>query len=477
LEIKNRKYINYNLWQQEQIANVMPISKLTEKVPLKESLGRKSAVDIYATCSYPSVALSKISGMMLNIKDDITTLKQYKDIKTIYFLQSLMNGENPYLIKEKNDYISSIAPYIKIGSIANTVISLEQHSPWFRASYLSSEKGDMLIDIKKGTGVVDIGADYHEKDLVLKKDHIITNAKKALLRQAGVNEIEVYKKIRFAVFCVDYELENLNKNFELEYIQDCMQNWGFDFEVIKVKPFKNVPPNSETTDESVANNFETYSRNIKQVTQNYDYIVACGLANNNYFNQVGLLRSFNELRKLYSQGAYNQKVQLIGNHFTLFSGSLRSPVYREDIKLYNDQGHLVVQRTMTYEDKAVMSYIPGYILDIIVNMHLLVKPTILQRMYRKPTLPEWKIGVLSHDYSFDIVEEYKYKFLWAYVSHTTYDERLRIVTKEIPELKIIKVENERPDMLSFFSECNCFIPVINEDMQLKAGDYFYYLEI
>lgn len=132
---------------------------------------------------------------------------------------------------------------------------------------------------------------------------------------------------------------------------------------------------------------------------------------------------------------------------------------------------------MTYEDKAVMSYIPGYILDIIVNMHLLVKPTILQRMYRKPTLPEWKIGVLSHDYSFDIVEEYKYKFLWAYVSHTTYDERLRIVTKEIPELKIIKVENERPDMLSFFSECNCFIPVINEDMQLKAGDYFYYLEI
>lgn len=101
MEIKNRKYINYNLWQQEQIANVMPISKLTEKVPLKESLGRKSAVDIYATCAYPSVALSKISGMMLNIKDDITTLKQYKDIKTIYFLQSLMNGENPYLIKEK----------------------------------------------------------------------------------------------------------------------------------------------------------------------------------------------------------------------------------------------------------------------------------------------------------------------------------------------------------------------------------------
>lgn len=477
MEIKNKEYINYNLWQQEQISKMMPISKLTEKIPLTESLGRKTATDIYAKHAYPSVALSKINGMMLNIKNDITTLEKYKEIKPISFLQILMNGENPYLIKEKNDYISSIAPYIKIGTIANTVISLEQYSPWFRAAYLTPEKGDVLKDIKKGTGIIDIGTDYNENDLILKKDSIITNSKKSLLRQAGLKEIEVYKKIRFAVLCVDYELEKLNKNFELQYIQDCMQSWGYDFEVIKVKPFKNVPPNSENSDESVANNFENYSKNIKQLTQNYDYIVACGLANNNYFNQVGLLRSINELRKLYSQGAYNQKIQLIGNHFKLFSGPLRSPVYREDIKLYNNQGNLVVQRTMTYEDKAVMSYIPGYILDIIVNMHLIVKPTILQHMYQNPSLPEWKIGRLTLDYSVNMDEGYKYKFLWAYVSHTTYDEKLRIVTKVTPELKIIDIKNERPDMLNFINECNCFIPITNNEVQLKAGDYYYYIEI
>ena len=88
-----------------------------------------------------------------------------------------------------------------------------------------------------------------------------------------------------------------------------------------------------------------------------------------------------------------------------------------------------------------------------------------------------QVGVLSHDYSFDIDREYKYQILWAYVSRTAYDERYRIVTKEIPEIKIINVENERPDMLNFFKECNCFIPVLNEDHQLKAGGYFYYLEI
>ncbi|MCX5467498.1 MoeA protein [Acinetobacter nematophilus] len=477
MEIRNRKYINYNLWQQEHIAQVMPISNLTEKISLKNCLGRKLAVDIFANSAYPAVALSAISGKFLNIQDDITTVEQYKEIETIHFLQDLMNGENPFIIKEAKPYLSGIAPYMKIGGIANTVISLEQHLPWFRAAYLSPEKGDVLADIKKGTGIVNIGADYLEKDLILKKDDIITNAKKALLRQADVSEIEVYKKLRFAVLCVDYDLENLNKNFEMEYIQDCMQSWGFDFEVIKIKPFKNVPPNTETTDDSIATSFETYLNNIHQLTQNYDYIVACGLADDLFFKQLGLFRSLNELRRLYSQGEYNQKIQTTGNHFRLFSGALRSDVCREDVRFCNEQGRLIVQRTMTYEDKALMGYISGYILDIIVNMHLLVKPTILQRMYREPVLPEWKIGVLSHDYSPVIDQEYKYTFLWACVSPTTYDERYRIVTKEVPEIKIINVENERPDMLNFFKECNCFIPIPNEEHELRAGDYFYYLEI
>jgi len=130
-----------------------------------------------------------------------------------------------------------------------------------------------------------------------------------------------------------------------------------------------------------------------------------------------------------------------------------------------------------YEDKAVMSYLPGYILDVIVNMHLFVKPTILQRMYGKPYLPEWKLGVLTHDFNFEIEESYQQKILWTFVTRTIYGELNKITTQEIPELKIITVENERPDMLHFMKDCNCFIPVMAENNQLKAGDYLYYLEI
>lgn len=476
MEIKNRKYIGYNLWQQEYISNFMPKSNLTETVSLSDCLGRRVAKDVFANQSYPSVALSAIEGKMLNIKEDITTVEQFKKIERDT-VGALGLGEDPFVVKTENDFITRISPFIKIGTIANTVISTEQYLPWFNSAYLTPEKGDVLREIKKGQGVVEVGIDYKNKYLILNQDDIITNAKKALLRQAEVEQVIVYKNLRFAVLCVDYELEDLNKNFEFEYIIDCMQNWGYDFEVIKIKPFKSNPINRIVDDAGISTDFDTYLNNIKEVTHKYDYVVACGLANNSYFNGYGLLRTINDLMNIYTLGSNNQKVQFIGNHFNLFKGAARSPEIREDVKRYDEEGNFKGQKLMLYEDKAVMSYIPGYILDIIVNMHLLVKPTILQRMYRKPFLPEWKIAVLTHDHIFEIDEGYEYKILWAYATHTTYDERRRIVTKEIPEINIINVENERPDMLHFMKECNCFIPVMNTENELKAGDYLYYLEI
>lgn len=110
-------------------------------------------------------------------------------------------------------------------------------------------------------------------------------------------------------------------------------------------------------------------------------------------------------------------------------------------------------------------------------MHIFIKPTILSHLYNKPVQPEWKIGVLNHDFDYQGITDSQHRFFWGYASDVHYGKDGEMSTTKIAEIKIIKVENERPDMLSFFSECNCFIPVINEDMQLKAGDYFYYLEI
>lgn len=479
MQIKNSNYVQRNLDQQTRISYSMPKSKFAEILDLQASLGRRLSEDIYAEREYPPVALSAINGKILNIKQDITTVEQYKEIKD-RVLGVLRLGENPFEVRTDLDFIAPISEYMKVGHFANTVITLEQMLPWFNAAFLSPQEGDVLVEIKKGQGVIEPGNDYKQDKIVLAKDEVITSSKKALLKQSGVDQVIIYKDIRIAVLCVDYDLENMNNRIEFEYIQDCLKSWGYEFEILRIKPHKDTPvQNYDKTinDASIAEEFKIYIKNIQQITKEYDYIVACGLVDNGYFHQLGLLRGINELYKIYEHGAYNQKIQFIANHFKMFTGKSRTPEKRETENFFNENGLPIGQKSILYEDRAVMSYIPGYILDVIVNMHLFVKPKILQRMYGKPFLPNWKVGLLTHAYTFKIEEGYKQKILWAYVTQTIYGELNRITTKEIPELKIITVENERPDMLHFMKDCNCFIPLLGEDHELKAGDYLYYLEI
>lgn len=475
MDIRNKKYISDNAGVLEYLNRVMPISDLTETILLEDSLGRKVAEDIYACLDYPSTELSAISGIMFNIKDNINTIEQFKKIENIQFFGNLQNGNNPYNVKCSTEYLTNIPPYVKIGSIGNTVITVEHYIPWLSNIHSKNENYNLDI-IKKGEGIIKIAKDYKKSSLVLKKDDIVNNTKKALLRQAGVESFLVYKKMNFAILCVDYDLEDFNKNFELEYIKDCMDSWGYQYSLIKVKPHRNKPTTLSIDDANITTDFKTYTNNIREITKNFDYIVACGLAIDSNIVQLGLLRPINELKVIKNQ-SINSKKHLMGGCFQIMVGELNNPVRKENIKYYDSRGTVVNQKLKIYEDRAILSYIPGYILDIVLNMHLIVKPTILNKLYQKVFLPEWKIGKLIEDYEFKSDGDYNYKILWAYFSKTTFDENNNIITKPIPEVKIIHLENERPDQLNFMKECNCFIPLVNTENKLKAGDYFYYLEI
>ena len=477
MNIKNSDYVGKIFSKLVMISKIKPNSTLTETVLLENCLDRRLSENVCANQNYPSVALSAICGKMLNIHQDITTIEQFKKIDSVHFYGTLRNGKDPYKIKIKNEYETGIPQYIRMGTIGNTVITTEQFQPWFDAAFLSVQKDNALTEINKGSGVIKVGDDYKEQDIILKKDDVITNTKKALLRQAGIEYVQVYKNTRFAILCVDYELDHFNKNFELEYIKDSMKSWGYRFEVIKIKPSRYESNNRSIEDFEITTDIETYIQNIKKITEDFDYIVACGLAVDQHLVQLGLFRSINELNVLTEQGLVHQKSYLIGNSFKMMVGGLRSPIKKETIKYLNEKGIPFCTRTKTYEDRAIVSYIPGYILDIIINMHIFMKPTILSHLYNKPVQPEWKIGVLNHDFDYQGIADSQHRFFWGYASDVHYGKDGEMSTTKIAEIKIIKVENERPDMLSFFSECNCFIPMINEDMQLKAGDYFYYLEI
>lgn len=476
MEIKNKKIIDNILNKLTSISKKMPNKNSIELVNLNDCLGRKVAEDIYAENDYPEIKMSKIEGKLLNINHNINSVEEFKKIENDVS-GSLALGENPFILSTENNFSANIGPYMKVGKIGNTVIPIEKYLPWFDAAFLKNSNSELLKEIKVGEGIIEVGVDYKKNDLILKKDDIITNAKKALIRQAGIKEINVYKNIKIAILCVDYEFEELNKNFELEYIQDCMKSWGYKFELIKVKPFNlefNNNRNFEKT--GMTTTFKIYLDEIKKITESFDYIVACGLSNSNYFSRLGLFKQLNFLHKLSSQGE-NEDISFIGNYFKMMVGSLRSPIQYENITYYNKEGIPISNRRKSYEDRAIISYIPGYILDIIINMQIFIKPTILSRIYGKPFFPNFKIGKLTHD--FEVKDDYKYKnkFLWAFSSNFTYSESGELNVKEIPEIKILNIGDERPDQLSFMKYCNCFIPMINNNLVLKKDDYIYYLEI
>ncbi|RZG78313.1 MoeA protein, partial [Acinetobacter sp. WCHAc060033] len=237
MNIKNKKIVDQIFRQLTKINERMPNPNFTEMISIEECLGRKLAEDVQANTDYPSIALSAIDGEMFNIQHEVSTPEQIKSIDIVNFYGALSRSENPFRLFLNKEYTSSISRYMKIGNIANTVIPTEQYSAWLgvRGDF-SLKGGERLEPIQIGKGLISVGSDYKKREIILSKDNIITLTKKMLLEQAEITHVTAYKTTKFALLCVDYDLEDLNSNAEFRYIQECMKLWGFEAEIVKIKP-------------------------------------------------------------------------------------------------------------------------------------------------------------------------------------------------------------------------------------------------
>lgn len=241
MEIINQKDINFFAHSIKENLRQMPLLHLTETIPLDQSLGRKLAEDVYSQKDYPELEQASVDGFILNIQGNIVSIEQFNalDRKTI---GRLGLGENPHIFKNNHDFISPITSYRKIGSITNTVISEEQHDQWKHAVLCETGKTEKVQDIQKGLGLIPIGSLYKKGQIVLNKNSIISHSKKALLKQAGISELSVYKMPKLAVLKVSYDLEYFNNDLEFDYIKNCMSSWGFNFDVLNIKPCALMKP-------------------------------------------------------------------------------------------------------------------------------------------------------------------------------------------------------------------------------------------
>ena len=81
----------------------------------------------------------------------------------------------------------------------------------------------------------------------------------------------------------------------------------------------------------------------------------------------------------------------------------------ETVKVFADNGRQIGIKSLQHDKETIISYVLGYILEVIINMNLYVKSSISQRLYGQPSIPEWKIGQLTKD--FDLLQDTK--VLWG----------------------------------------------------------------
>ncbi|RZG78312.1 MoeA protein [Acinetobacter sp. WCHAc060033] len=439
-----------------------------ELVKVSDSVGRKLAQDVFASRCYPQVALSAIEGYMFNLDEDITTIDQFKKHDKQNFFNKLELGENPYALDKNIKIQSFIDKYIQIGAIANTVISRSHAHPWHCEQIISSEDNE-LVPITKGQGLFLKGEDYQESELLLKQNEIINSVKKALMSQAGVDKILVYKDIKIVVLYADYDIEYYNKNLEFQYIQDCLTDWGYIFDTIKIKPVKENRMNVEAVDAGIANEFEQFKKEISKITEEYDFVVACGLSDSYSTRNLGLKRGF---RQTYS--ILNNYID--DNKFYIYFGDLRQPISNFQKKYY-ENNMAKGNRVFRLENRAVVCYLPGCMQDIIINMTMWIKPMLKSFKEQKFHSPDYKVAVLTHDYYIDWKEGKRNTIRWAFVTQFEPQDADKFSMKKNAEITIFDTDDIRPDNIFFFRNCNCFIPIKKIDGDLKAGDHLYYLEI
>ena len=456
-----------------ELGKRLPTPNLTEVISIDECLNCKLSADVLAEAEYPDIALSRTRGYMMNIRHDIKTIEALRSIKQLY--RNPLYGQISFKGDTSQDFRAYVEAHAKIGKIANTLIGGKDLDGWTFDDYEKYELKE-LKPLTIGLGMIEKGADYKTGQVILEKGTIITAPQQALLRQAKVKQVEIYKRIKIAVVCVAYDLEELNSDLEFLYIQDCMKSWGYEFDVIKIKPGRYEMPEIELSEEDrqISTNMKTFIDRLKEIANTYDYSIACGInIEVKNFSQLGL-----EKTGLLHGGEITPRVWIAGIKSRLIMGDLKRPITRENIKYYNEQGLIQATVVKQYQDRGIIHYVSGGLLDIIVNMHLCVRPILLHRIHNKPYQAKWEVGVLGHDYEHQ-GDQFS-AILWANVSDIFYDVKPGYHRQEtVPELKILELDESRQDKINFMKDCNCFIAIEfrSEERKLKKGDLFYYMKI
>jgi molybdopterin molybdotransferase len=183
---------------QAKLLEIMASKKLvTETVQLEYVLGRVLAEDVFSNVNIPGYDKTFIDGYAINTKNTI----EASTSKPVEFkvVGKLFPADYPTEVKVGSDEAVYVACGAPIPKGASAAIKVEE-------TRLIGDKILIMREIKEDEGIIPLGDDVKQGELILKRGRILRPQDVGLLAQVGLTTTEVTKKPVIAILSGGDEL-------------------------------------------------------------------------------------------------------------------------------------------------------------------------------------------------------------------------------------------------------------------------------
>ena len=170
---------------------------LTEKIVLTQAVGRVLAKDAYSNINIPAYDKTFIDGYAINPK--ITSGASTSKPAAFKVVGKLFPADYPTTAKVRNGEAIYVACGSPIPEGAVSTVKVEE-------TRLEGDKIEVVREIKEGEGIIPLGDDVKQGELLLRRGQILRPQDIGLLASIGINEAEVFIKPTLAILSGGDEL-------------------------------------------------------------------------------------------------------------------------------------------------------------------------------------------------------------------------------------------------------------------------------
>jgi molybdopterin molybdotransferase len=169
----------------------------SEKVPLQDAMGRVLAQNAISNINIPDYDKTFIDGYAINTSDTkgVSTVKP----ASFKIVDKLFPVDYPTTIDVANGEAVYVACGAPIPKGATATVKVEE-------TRLNGNQIKILREIQPGEGIIPLGDDMKNGDLLLKKEQVLRPQDIAVLASIGLFEAEVVKKPKIAILSGGDEL-------------------------------------------------------------------------------------------------------------------------------------------------------------------------------------------------------------------------------------------------------------------------------